>query len=60
MARISNKLLRDSHAAIHAENEVVEKQSWKRRDLLSILMRANTATDLPPNQRMSDEDVLSR
>jgi len=60
MARIGDKLLRDSHAAIRAENQVVEKSSWKRRDLLSVLMRANMATDLPPSQRMSDEDVLSR
>jgi hypothetical protein len=60
MARIGDKLLRDSHAAIHAENDVVEKSSWKRRDLLSLLMRANMATDLPPGQRMSDEDVLAR
>lgn len=60
MARIGDKLLRDSHTAIRAENELVEKSSWKRRDLLSVLMKANMATDLPPNQRMSDEDVLSR
>jgi hypothetical protein len=60
MARIGDKLLRDSHAAIRAENEVVEKSSWKRRDLLSVLMRANMATDLPSNQRLSDEDVLAR
>ena len=60
MARIGNKLLQDSHAAIRAENEVVEKSSWKRKDLLSLLMRANMATDLPPNQRMSDEDFLAR
>lgn len=60
MARIGDKLLRDSHAAIRAENVVVEKSFWKRKDLLSVLMRANLATDLPPNQKMSSEDVLAR
>jgi len=60
MLRIGGKLLKDSHAAVRAENEVVEKSSWKRKDLLSLLVRANMARDLPPNQRMSDEDVLAR
>lgn len=60
MLRIGGKLLRDSHTAVRAENEVVEKSSWKRRDLLSLLVRANMAGDLPSSQRMSDEDVLAR
>jgi len=60
MSRIGNQLLKESHAAIRAENEVVEKSSWKRKDLLSLLMRANMATDLPPSQRLADSDVLAR
>ena len=36
------------------------KDSWKGRDLLSLLVRANMATDLPSNQRMSDDDVVAR
>jgi hypothetical protein len=60
MARIGETLLRESHDAIRAESDVVGKSSWKRKDLLSLLMRANMATDLPPNQRMADEDVLAR
>ncbi|KAL5514893.1 hypothetical protein ACEPAG_2209 [Sanghuangporus baumii] len=30
------------------------------RDLLSVLVRANTDTDLPESQRMNDEDVLAQ
>lgn len=30
------------------------------RDLLSTLVQANMDTELPDNQRMSDEDVLAR
>ncbi len=60
MSRIGNQLLKESHTAIRAENDVVEKSSWKRKDLLSLLMRANMATDLPPSQRVADSDVLAR
>ena len=63
MDRIGKQLLRDSKAAILANgggNEKVEKSSWPGRDLLSLLLRANMSTDLPPNQRMTEEDVLAR
>jgi hypothetical protein len=63
MARIGNQLLRDSKTAVAADEETVgklEKSALKRRDLLSLLVRANMSTDLPPSQRMSDEDVLAR
>lgn len=32
----------------------------KGRDLLSVLIRANTDTDLPESQRMNEDDVLAR
>ncbi|TFK67144.1 cytochrome P450 [Pluteus cervinus] len=32
----------------------------KRRDLLSLLVRANMSKDVPESQRMSDEDVLDQ
>lgn len=38
----------------------IGKTSWARRDLLSLLLRANVSADLTPSQRMSDADVLSR
>ena len=63
MARIGDQLLRESKAAILAdekENGKVEKTAFKRRDLLSLLLRANMSTDVPPNQHMTDEDVLAR
>lgn len=63
MNRIGKQLLQDSKAAILADgsgNEKIEKSSWPGRDLLSLLLRANMSTDLPPNQRMTEEDVLAR
>ncbi|KAJ3514174.1 hypothetical protein NLJ89_g2526 [Agrocybe chaxingu] len=60
--RIGNELMRSSEAALmmHDSNGKAEKNSWKGRDLLSLLLRANLATDLPPSQRMSDEEVMDR
>jgi len=61
MARIGRQLLGDSKAAIAASEKAGEKNTVLRgRDLLSLLVRANTATDLSDNQRMSDEDVLAQ
>jgi cytochrome P450 len=63
MDRIAKELMRDSKAAILSdggENGKVEKSSWRGRDLLSLLLRANMSTDLPPNQRMTEEEVLAQ
>lgn len=59
MDRIGKQLLSDSKTAL-AHGEKMEKTSWKSRDLLSLLLRANMATDLPESQRMTDEDVLAQ
>ncbi|KAJ7144759.1 cytochrome P450 [Mycena crocata] len=57
MMRIGRKLLQDSKNEM-AENGTFEK--GRARDLLSLLVRANTAKDIPANQRLSDEDVLAQ
>jgi hypothetical protein len=38
----------------------VEKKTIQGRDLLSLLIKANMATDLPDSSRMTDEEILSR
>lgn len=55
MNDIGRQLMQECKADI---NEL--KMSWIKRDLLSLLLRANVSADLPPSQRMSDADVLSR
>jgi cytochrome P450 len=37
-----------------------EPLSGRRRDLLSLLIKANTASGIPENQRLSDEEVIGR
>jgi hypothetical protein len=58
MKRVGRQLLNESKRELMGTGE--EGNSWKARDLLSILIRANMASDLPVEQRMSDEEVLDR
>ena len=61
MTRIGHELLRDSRAAVMSEkSSSLAKDSWKGRDLLSLLVRANMATELPSSQRMCNDDVVAR
>ncbi|KAJ7491080.1 cytochrome P450 [Mycena latifolia] len=57
LMRIGRELLQES------KNEMAESGTFEKgraRDLLSLLVRANTAKDLPVSQRLSDEDVLAQ
>lgn len=57
MQRIGLRLIQESKDEM-AQSGTFEK--GRSRDLLSLLVRANTAKDLPASQRLSDEDVLAR
>ncbi|KAF8177631.1 cytochrome P450 [Pholiota molesta] len=58
MLRIGSQLLAESKAA-NAKQDL-DTKSTQARDILSILVRANSTTDLPENQRLSDKDVLAQ
>ncbi|KAJ6533383.1 cytochrome P450 [Mycena vulgaris] len=57
MMRIGRKLLADSKRDI-AESGTFE--TGRARDLLSLLVRANTSKEIPADQRLSDADVLAQ
>lgn len=38
----------------------ISGKSLHDRDLLTLLIKANMSTDIPENQRLSDDDVLAR
>jgi hypothetical protein len=59
MDRIGRELLIETKTDLKKSGRV-DKDSLKARDLLTILVRANMATDIPEHQRMSDTDVLAR
>jgi len=59
MIRIGNQLLNESKAALEEVSEGKDER-FKKRDLLSLLLKANMSTDVPQNQRMSDQDVIAQ
>ncbi|KAF9453702.1 cytochrome P450 [Macrolepiota fuliginosa MF-IS2] len=59
MDRIGNQLLNESKAALEKTSEGRDER-FKRRDLLSLLLKANMSTDLPQKQKMSNQDVLAQ
>ncbi|KAI0651519.1 cytochrome P450 [Trametes meyenii] len=64
MHRIGTQLIRDKRAAIMREradkSSNIEKKDLPGRDLLTLLIKANMATNIPENQRLSDAEVMSR
>jgi cytochrome P450 len=57
MFSIGHQILARSKAAIRADGE---KDFGAKRDLLSILLKANMSGDVPTNQRLNDEELVSR
>ncbi|KAF7792239.1 hypothetical protein EIP86_003275 [Pleurotus ostreatoroseus] len=64
MRRIGLQLIAEKKAAIlgekTSEKQGVERKDVQGRDLLSLLIKANMAVDIPENQRLSDEEVLAQ
>jgi hypothetical protein len=62
MLRIGGELIADakSKATQNSKSDFVEKGDIVGRDLLSLLIRANMATDLKESQRMLDDEILAR
>ncbi|KAI0346966.1 cytochrome P450 [Trametopsis cervina] len=62
MRRIGLQLLAEKRAAILAAsgNNNVEKKHVLGRDLLTLLIKANLATDIPDSQRLTDDEVLAQ
>ncbi|EJF57472.1 cytochrome P450 [Dichomitus squalens LYAD-421 SS1] len=63
MRRVARQLIEDKKAAIKAsseDDEHVGRGSVHGRDLLTLLIKANMASDIPVDQRLSDDEVLSQ
>ena len=44
----------------NAEGRAVEKKDFQGKSLLSLLVKANMASDLSETQRLSDEEILAQ
>ena len=68
MRRIGSQLIEEKKAEIRREytsegkekDAGLERKNVRGRDLLTLLLKANMATDIPDSQKLSDEDVLAR
>ncbi|KAI0329989.1 cytochrome P450 [Cubamyces sp. BRFM 1775] len=65
MRRIGTQLIQEKKAEIQREmseskNVNFAQKELQGRDLLTLLLKANMATDIPDSQRLSDEDVLAQ
>ncbi|KAJ7032193.1 cytochrome P450 [Mycena alexandri] len=58
MLAISAQIVADSKRAFSGSE--VEKDLNSNRDLVSVLLKANMSTDLPPSHQMSDEEIVSQ
>jgi hypothetical protein len=58
MSDIGHELLLDGKAAVKAAGG--DKDFSSRRDLFSLLLKANMAADVPGKSRLSDEEVIAR
>lgn len=57
MTRVGMKLLEESKQQIA---EIGTFETGHGRDLLTLLVRANTSKEIPATQQLSDKDVLAR
>ncbi|KAI1783891.1 cytochrome P450 [Ganoderma leucocontextum] len=65
MQRIGTQLLHERKAEIMRQygeegTGAVEKKDVQGRDLLTLLIKANMATDIPDSQRLTDEEVIAQ
>ncbi|KAF4577163.1 hypothetical protein EYR36_005150 [Pleurotus pulmonarius] len=60
MGRIGKELLSSSKAAVAQSEKEISDRSLRSRNLLSLLVRANTAPGIPESHRLQDEDVLAQ
>ncbi|TFK54257.1 cytochrome-450 hydroxylase [Heliocybe sulcata] len=56
ISRVAGKLIQEKKQKI--EEGERNGKGYHGKDLLSLLLKSNVATDLPPNLRISDEDIL--
>ncbi|KAG6821000.1 hypothetical protein H0H93_008629 [Arthromyces matolae] len=54
--KVASQLIQENKRKLHASEKT--GSPFLGKDLLSLLMKSNAAIDLPPEQRISDEDIL--
>ncbi|KAG9045759.1 hypothetical protein FS837_005680, partial [Tulasnella sp. UAMH 9824] len=63
MARVGRQLVEEKRAAILAEASLsgnLDKKQFKGKDILSVIIKANMATDVKDTEKMSDQEVMDQ
>ncbi|KAH8810212.1 cytochrome P450 [Flagelloscypha sp. PMI_526] len=62
MARVGEDLIRRAGDEVRMDplRNTTVKESTAKRNILSLLVRANMSSDVPESQRLSDEEVISQ
>lgn len=60
MRRVGLQLIQEKRAAILQEKDELTSKSMAGSDILSVLVRANMATDLKESERMTDEEMMGQ
>jgi hypothetical protein len=62
MDRAGSAMLSDVQAVVRAAmtSDQISRDDFQAKDLLTLLVRANMASDVPESSRLSNEEVLSR
>ena len=63
ITKIGTRFIEEKKAAVRREMSYtgsLEKKDIQGSDLLTLLLRANMASDLPENARLSDTDIVSQ
>ncbi|EIW62528.1 cytochrome P450 [Trametes versicolor FP-101664 SS1] len=62
--RIGGKIVADQKASVlqaaAEKHHDIERKDLQKRDLLTLLIKANMATDIPGDQKMTDADVMGQ
>ncbi|TFK22666.1 cytochrome P450 [Coprinopsis marcescibilis] len=60
MNRIGMELIQKSKTELSEKYSVLERDSVRGKHLLTLLLRSNMASDLPPSQRLTDSEVSAQ
>lgn len=63
MDTVGYQLIKQMKADVYASSvnrSAIEKKDIQGKSLLSLLVRANMASDIPESQRLSDEEILAQ
>lgn len=62
ITKVGTRMIQEKKAAVLGDTMggTIEKEDFAGNDLLTLLIRANLASNMPESMRMSDEEIVSQ